>query len=126
MKRAAVWGGAAGAILVLLAAHADAAGDAKTGEVLFNRCVICHSNTKGAASRMGPSLFGVVGHRAGTYPGYAYSSALKKAAFVWTPAKLDAWLADPQKVVPGNNMPISGISNAQQRADLVAYLATLK
>jgi cytochrome c len=115
-----------GLALVGTAAAAHAAGDAKIGAVLFNRCVICHSNTKGAANRMGPNLFGVVGRKAGTYPGYDYSSALGKAGFVWTVPKLEVWLADPQKVVPGNNMPIAGIADPKQRADLAAYLATLK
>ncbi|MGH6889339.1 MAG: c-type cytochrome [Rhizomicrobium sp.] len=127
MKRTGiVWGAAAAVVLVSLATQANAAGDAKIGAVLFNRCVICHSTTKGAASRMGPNLFGVVGRKAGTYPGFVYSQALKKAGFVWTVPKLETWLADPQKLVPGNNMPIAGIADAKQRADLAAYLATLK
>ena len=118
---------AAGTALVLLAAgNAHAAGNAATGAILFNRCVICHSNTKGAPNRNGPNLFGVVGRKAGTYPGFAYSPAMKKAGFVWTVPKLEAYLADPQKLVPGNEMPIAGISDLQQRADIAAYLATLK
>jgi len=75
---------------------------------------------------MGPNLFGVVGRKAGTFPGFAYSGAMKSAGFVWTVPKLDAYLADPQKVVPGNNMPMAGMSDSQQRADIAAYLATLK
>jgi cytochrome c len=115
----------AGAVL-LAAANAHAAGNAATGAVLFNRCVICHSTTKGAPNRMGPNLFGVVGRKAGTYPGFSYSAALKKAGFVWTPQKLDLWLTDPQKLVPGNAMPFAGISSPAQRADLIAFLAALK
>ncbi|HEY3777237.1 MAG TPA: cytochrome c family protein [Rhizomicrobium sp.] len=117
---------AIGAAFAVASTEVHAAGDAKTGTVLFNRCVICHSNTRGAANRMGPNLFGVVGRKAGTYPGFVYSPALKKAGFVWTVPKLEVWLADPQKLVPGNNMPISGIADPKQRADLAAYLATLK
>lgn len=75
---------------------------------------------------MGPNLFGVVGRKAGSYPGYSYSGAMKSAGSVWTTSKLDAYLADPQKLVPGNNMPLAGISDPQQRADIAAYLATLK
>jgi cytochrome c len=116
----------AGTLLVLTVAQARAAGDAATGAALFNRCAICHSNSKGAPNRMGPNLFGLVGRKAGTYPGFAYSTAMKTSGIVWTPAKLDAYLADPQKLVPGNNMPMAGISSPQQRADIVAYLATLK
>ena len=111
---------------MLAVAQARAAGDAATGAVLFNRCVICHSNTKGSPNRMGPNLFGVTGRKAGTAPGFSYSSAMKTSGIVWTPAKLDAYLAEPQKLVPGNNMPMAGVSSAQQRADIVAYLGTLK
>jgi cytochrome c len=118
----------AGAALVLAAdaCHADPAGNAARGSALFSRCYICHSNTKGAANRVGPNLFGVVGRKAGAYPGFVYSPAMKKAGFVWTVPKLEAYLADPQKLVPGNEMPIAGITDPQQRADIAAYLATLK
>lgn len=111
---------------MLAVAQAHAAETAAAGGALFNRCVICHSNTNGAPNRMGPNLFGVVGRKAGTYPGFSYSTAMKTSGVVWTTAKLDAYLADPQKLVPGNNMPMAGISSAQQRADIVAYLGTLK
>ncbi|HEY3639248.1 MAG TPA: cytochrome c family protein [Rhizomicrobium sp.] len=126
MKRIAVSLCAVGVIFAAGLGQANAAGDAERGAALFNRCYICHSNTKGAANRMGPNLFGVVGRKAGTYPGFAYSPAMKKAGFVWTVDKLDTYLADPQKLVPGNNMPLAGITDAGQRADIAAYLATLK
>lgn len=116
----------AGALLALSITGAQAAGDATRGAALFSRCALCHNNAKGAPNKIGPNLFGVVGRKAGTYPGFSYSSAMKGAGFVWTPAKLDAYLAAPQKVVPGNNMPFGGIPDAGQRTDLVAYLATLK
>lgn len=112
--------------LMLTVQTAQAAGDAGAGAGLFNRCAICHSNAKGAPNKLGPNLFSVVGRKAGTVPGYSYSAAMKRAGFVWTPGKLSDYLASPQKVVPGNNMPFAGIGDATQRADLVAYLATLK
>jgi cytochrome c len=126
MRRIAVSLCAAGFVLATSAGHAGPAGNADRGSALFNRCYICHGNTKDAGNRMGPNLFGVVGRKAGTFPGFAYSPAMKKAGFAWTVPKLDAYLADPQKVVPGNNMPLAGISDARQRADIAAYLATLK
>lgn len=126
MRRIAASLCAAGIVLAAGSSAAGAAGNAATGAALFNRCYICHSNTKGAPNRMGPGLFGIVGRKAGSVPGFAYSPAMKRAGFVWTAAKLDAYLADPQKVVPGNNMPLAGIADAQQRADIAAYLATLK
>jgi cytochrome c len=115
------------AVVILLApSHAHAAGNAATGAALFNRCALCHSATKGGGNKIGPNLFGVVGRKAGTYPGFSYSAAMKNSGIVWTPAKLDAYLIAPQQVVPGNNMPFAGIADAPQRADLVAYLVTLK
>lgn len=114
------------AVALLAPLNTAAAGNAATGAALFNRCSLCHSTAKGAGNKIGPNLFGIVGRKAGTWPGFSYSAAMKKSGIVWTPAKLDAWLAAPQQVVPGNNMPFAGIDNASQRADLVAYLATLK
>jgi cytochrome c2 len=113
-------------VLVFGAASAEVTGNAANGAVVFNRCAICHNNTKAAGNKIGPDLFGVVGRKAGTYPGFSYSPAMKSTGFVWTPAKLDAYIASPPIVVPGNKMAFAGISNAGQRADLIAYLATLK
>ena len=118
----AIWG----LILSGMVQGVNAAGDASAGQGLFNRCSICHSNAKGAPNKLGPNLFGVVGRKAGTYPGFSYSAAMKHAGFTWTPARLNDYVASPQKVVPGNNMPFAGISDAKQRSDIVAYLATLK
>jgi cytochrome c len=108
------------------ATAAHAAGNAVTGAVVFNRCAICHDNHKNGITKIGPNLFGVVGRTAGTSPGFSYSSAMKSAGFAWSDAKLDAYITSPQQVVPGNKMAFAGISNAGQRADLIAYLDTLK
>ena len=114
------------AIAIATASVARAAGNASTGAALFNRCAICHSNAKGAPNKLGPNLFGVVGRKAGTFPGFSYSSAMKRSGITWTAAKLMAYLVAPQQVVPGNSMPFAGMANAQQRADIAAYLGTLK
>jgi len=118
------------AFLATLAASAapsaNAAGNAANGQQIFDRCAICHSNTKGAPNKLGPNLFGVVGRKAATYPGFDYSPALKNSGIVWNNAKLDAWVTSPSTLVPGNRMAFAGISNAAQRADLIAYLDTLK
>ncbi len=111
---------------VALASAGHAAGNPANGAAVFDRCAICHSNTKAGGNKLGPDLFGIVGRKAGTYPGYSYSAAMKGSGITWTPDKLDAYLAVPQQVVPGNKMPFAGVSNAAQRADLVAYLGTLK
>lgn len=111
---------------VLLATSADAAGNAANGASVFERCAVCHADTRGAPNKIGPNLFGVIGRKAGTYPGFSYSAAMQSSGIVWTSAKLDAYIASPATAVPGNKMPFAGISNAGQRADLIAYLATLK
>ena len=113
-------------IVALTASAAQAAGNAATGAVVFNRCAICHDNHKNGITKIGPNLFGVVGRKAGTSPGFFYSGAMKSAGFAWTDAKLDAYITSPQLVVPGNKMAFAGISNAGQRADLIAYLDTMK
>ena len=109
----------------LFASQAYAA-DAKNGATVFQRCAICHSNTKGAPAKIGPNLFGVVGRKAGTFPNFTYSAAMKSAGFVWTPDKLTAYVQHPQVVVPGNRMSFAGVTRPADAADLVAYLGTLK
>ncbi|HET7334442.1 MAG TPA: cytochrome c family protein [Rhizomicrobium sp.] len=117
---------AAGILSLASFAPAQAGGDAAKGKALFNRCAICHSNTKGAPNKMGPNLWGIVGSKAADVPKYNFSSAMKKSGIVWTDAKLDEYLTRPAVVVPGTKMAFAGISNAGQRADLIAYLNTLK
>ncbi|MGB8363104.1 MAG: c-type cytochrome [Rhizomicrobium sp.] len=114
------------AVLAMVATAAEAGGNAANGATVFARCAICHNNTKGAGAKIGPDLFGVVGRKAGTEPGFSYSAAMKNAGFVWTNARLDAYIKAPQQVVLGNKMPFGGLPSAGQRADLIAYLDTLK
>ena len=64
--------------------------------------------------------------KSGEFPGFHYSRAMKSAGITWNGKTLDAYVADPQKAVPGNVMPFSGVVDAKQRADLIAYLGTLK
>jgi len=112
--------------LLIAASAAQAAGNASNGQAMFNRCAICHDNHKGGVNKIGPNLFGVVGRRAGTYPGFSYSDAMKSSGITWTNDKLDAYLTSPGEVVKGNKMAFAGIQNASQRADVIAYLDTLK
>jgi cytochrome c len=113
------------AIAALFASQALGA-DAKNGAAVFERCAICHSNTKGAPAKICPNLFGVVGRKAGTMPEFSYSAAMKSAGFVWTTDKLTAYVQHPQVVVPGNRMAFGGISSRRDAQDVAAYLATLK
>ncbi len=110
---------------LVAASPAFAAGDAKAGAQLFQQCAICHSNKKGV-NMIGPSLFGVVGRKAGTEPGYSYDAAMKKFGKTWTEARLDKYITDPQKYIPGVKMIYPGMPSATDRANLIAYLATLK
>ena len=110
---------------LLISGSAFAAGDAAKGASVFNKCKACHSDVAGK-NLVGPSLFGVVGRAAGSEAGYAYSAGLKALGYAWTEDKLDAWLANPKAVVPATKMTFAGLPNAQDRADVIAYLATKK
>ena len=115
--------------LALLAAStmaATAAGDAKNGAQGFKRCAVCHTDEKGGGDGLGPNLFGVVGRKAASRPGYSYSAALKKTGITWDEASLTKWVAGPARVVPGTKMTFAGLSSKKQQADVVAYLATKK
>lgn len=101
-------------------------GNAATGAKLFLQCRACHTVAPSAAHTVGPNLAGVMGAKAATRPGYNYSPALKKANLTWDKATMDAWLTRPAKLVPGNKMALAGMSNPQQRADMIAYLSSLK
>ena len=118
-------------LAVLLAAPAAFAGnaDVKEGEKLFTSkaCATCHAVSKGTeAGKIGPSLVGVVGRKAGTTKALMPTSpALAKSGIVWSTRTLDEFLENPTAKVPGTSMVIA-IPDAQQRADVIAYLATLK
>lgn len=98
--------------------------DAVAGKQVFAQCIACHS-VDGKVG-VGPSLQGILGRKSGESPGFHYSRAMKGAGITWNGKALNAYLADPQKVVPGNVMPFSGVVDAKDRADLIAYLGTLK
>ena len=96
--------------------------DAKAGAALFaERCSTCHALDHGV---VGPALGTVVGREAGSLPGYPYSAALHGAHLIWTPELLDRWLANPQALVPGAQMPMR-VAAEPERRDLIAYLASL-
>ena len=119
--------GAAASVLFLASAPAMAAGDAAAGEKVFRRsCMACHSATKDGPKRLGPTMFGVVGRKSGSVEGFRYSEANKKSNVTWTPEALDKYLADPKGMIPGTTMAFAGLKKDSDRADLVAYLETLK
>jgi len=100
--------------------------DAEAGQKVFKtQCVACHTVIPGK-KLVGPSLFGVVGRAAGSETYFTYSAANKNSGLTWDEATLDRYLTSPKAVVPGTIMPYAGLKNETQRADLIAYLATLK
>jgi cytochrome c len=115
----------AAAGLILLSAQAQAA-DATAGERVFKaQCGACHTGEAGK-NRVGPSLFGIVGRHSGEVEGFRYSNANKNANLTWDEATLDRYLTNPRAMVPGTTMTYAGLHNDAQRADLIAYLGTLK
>lgn len=111
---------------VVAGSSAHAAGDAKRGADLFaDNCGDCHSTKEGGPNRKGPNLFGVVGRKSGTVPGFDYSEANKAKDWIWTPERLEPYLAAPKTVVPGTIMKFKGDPDPQERADIIAFLLTL-
>lgn len=95
----------------------------EAGELMFNNaCRTCHA-VKVGDHRLGPSLAAIVGRKAGEQSGYSYSPSLKNSGITWDEKTLDAFIANPDAVVPGNNMkPYTGMTSADDRAKIVAYL----
>ena len=112
---AAVLGGLAGAAEL-------PAGDPGRGKALYQACTSCHSVDE---NDVGPRHRGVVGRPAGSLADYNYSAALKASGLIWDPPTLDRWLTNPQALVPGTKMFFQ-LADAQQRADIIAYLQQLK
>ena len=106
------------------AAPAALKGDAVAGKAAFRKCASCHQVGPSARGGFGPKLTGVIGRKAGATNDYRYSAAMKNANIVWTEHNLAAFLKAPSDFIPGNNMRFWGIGNAQQVADLLAYLRT--
>ena len=107
------------ACLALVAFPALAAGDVDAGLALYQtRCAACHSLDYNG---VGPAHRGVFGRQAAQAPGFAYSDALKASRLVWDEASLDRWLADPEKLAPGQRMGFN-VPEAAARRDLIAYL----
>lgn len=92
------------------------------GERLLLQCRACHTLDEGAGHQLGPNLYGMFGRRVGTAAGYRYTRALQEADFVWTPRALDAWLAQPQRFLPGNAMAFAGLLHPEDRTALITSL----
>ncbi|MBO1111218.1 c-type cytochrome [Bordetella petrii] len=116
---AAAWAGPATDADPAAAAATPRIGDARRGQSIYDRCLACHAL---AYDRTGPRHCGLFGRRAGTVPGFAYSSAMKQSGIIWNEQTLDVFLKNPLAAVPGTSMGYAGIADAQERADLIAYL----
>jgi cytochrome c len=101
--------------------------DPSKGEQIAHVCLTCHTFAKGDPNKIGPNLFGVFGGPiAEDRGGYDFSDALKKRnGEKWIPAQLNIWLHDPQDFASGTKMSFPGLPRVQDRADVIAYLATL-
>lgn len=117
---------AAGAAPAADAAAAPVVGDAAAGEKVFAKCKACHTVDPGGANGIGPNLAGVAGASVAGKAGFAFSDALKGKGGVWDDATLDAWLTNPRAFAAGNKMTFAGLSNPQDRADVIAYIKAAK
>ncbi len=100
----------------------EAAVELARGELLSFSCRPCHGLAAGDASPVGPSLHGMFGRPAAALEGFEYSAALRHSGITWTAETLDAWLAQPETFLPGNDMEFAGFRSARDRRALIAYL----
>ena len=98
-------------------------GDATKGQAVFQKCAACHTDNAGGANGIGPNLSHIVGDDVGKgRGGFAFSDGLAKVGGKWDAVKLDKWLTDPRGMVSGTKMTFAGLDNAQDRADVIAFL----
>lgn len=98
------------------------AASVEAGRRLFARCAGCHEVGPRARNVFGPQLNGVLGRTSGSAPGYTYSEAIRRRALVWNDTNLEAFIRDPDAVVPGTKMRFFGFFSQRQMSDLIAYL----
>jgi cytochrome c len=99
-----------------------ASADAAKGEQVFNKCTACHNANKGGANQLGPNLWDVIGEPIGKGKGFAFSPALSGKGGNWDWNTLSDWLKNPKGFAPGTKMTFAGLSNPQDRANVIAFL----
>ena len=103
-----------------------ASADATKGQAVFKACAACHDPSKGGPNKVGPNLWGIVDRMHGVHEGFAYSEAMAALKDKpWSYEALNEFLIKPSAAVPGTKMAYGGLKKETDRADLLAYLATL-
>ena len=126
LRRVVAGAWALGGIMLAALTSVAHAGDAKAGKAVFaTTCAGCHTVQPGQ-SKVGPSLFGIVGRRTGEGSSFPYSPANQASNIIWDITTLDTYIQAPHTIVPGTKMTYGGLKDAAKRDDLIAYLATLK
>jgi len=103
-------------------------GDATKGEKVFKKCAACHTITPDGKSKVGPDLYGVIGRTTGTLEGFDYSAVMTKAGedgHVWTEEEISKFLENPKAMFPGTKMTFVGLKKPEERADVIAYIASV-
>jgi len=108
--------------MVPAAAGAKLVGDPDAGQRIYIYCQSCHNINDGGPNKVGPNLYGIFGAPAAQVTGFGYSDALTSSGIVWDAEALEEWVISPSGMVPGTTMLFAGIRDAQQRADLIAYI----
>ncbi|PXA89851.1 cytochrome C [Nostoc sp. 3335mG] len=104
--------------LATLLGHADVG----AGRSAFGQCAACHTIGAGRQALAGPNLHGIMGRAVASDARFGYTQALRDHGGRWDAARMDAWLANPARVVPGTRMAFAGVRDPMERADLIAYL----
>jgi cytochrome c len=127
MTRIALWALTAAVTTAFAVPVLAQEGDAAAGEKVFKKCAACHTLSPDGKSKVGPDLYGVIGRTTGTLEGFKYSEVMTKAGqdgHVWTVEEIDTFLENPKKLFPGTKMTFAGLKKPEERADVVAYIAS--
>ena len=111
---------------VSFSAASFAEGDAVKGQKVFKKCKACHTVNEGGKKLIGPNLFGIVGKKSAQMEGFKYSKAMTASGLTWDEATLDTFLKKPKAMIKKTKMTFAGLKKDKQRANVIAYLKTLK